>query len=541
MEGGGERKRKAGIELDWSKLLPLNDDEPPPTVVREASVAEKRKPRTADVMILGEEDESDSCVYLQNISDTDLTNKIDRAKKMLGQSFTREKLRDDGKKLQANLRRLEVEKANRKCKKATTLADKSTFVGATDDLASHGVPTSVSASQSEFASRFCSILDDKRPTKSFTEELSTLNRCDSKRANIQFLAQRTNKIGLSSRQAPFKSPNYLSVHTNDSSQSNGEHFRSHSRSPSPRRPDKDFSDFLEKKKENVQRHQPMRNTKRNNQKTVVLVDEEELEVDAVSQIELVGQSNKETTIYYPSRNDPEAVEICYSDMECLAPESYLSSTIMNFYIRYLQKLTSPRTAKRCDYHFFSTYFYKKLKQDVFNKVFGRVKSLLMDKETYMKFRRCLHWSLIIICIPNKEDDSGPIILHLDSLGLHFSKSIFSDVKSFLVEEWKFLRQEELLPELPIPDNVWDKLSRRIDEKVIEVPQQRNEYDCGLFVLFFMERFLEVAPERLKKEDLDMFGKQWFRPEEASGLRINISNILKEEFENACGATCKLDR
>ncbi|KAL6547285.1 hypothetical protein OROMI_023006 [Orobanche minor] len=484
MEGGGERKRKAGIELDWSKLLPLDDDEPPPTVVREASVAEKRKPQTADVMMLGEEDESDNCLYLQNISDTDLTNKIDRVKKMLGQSFTREKLRDDGKKLQASLRRLEAEKANRKCKKATTLADKSTFVGATDDLASHGVPTSVSASQSEFASHFCSILDDKfkqRPTKSFTEELSTLNRCDSKRANRQFLAQRTHKIGLSSRQAPFKSPNYLSVHTNDSSQSNGEHFRSHSRSPSPRRPDKDFSDFLEKKKENVQRHQPMRNTKRNNQKTVVLVDEEELEVDAVSQIELVGQSNKETTIYYPSRYY----------MECLAPESYLSSTIMNFYIRYLQKLTSPRTAKRCDYHFFSTYFYKKLKQDVFNK---------MDKETYM-----------------------------------------NDVKSFIVEEWKFLRQEELLPELPIPDNVWDKLSRRIDEKVIEVPQQRNEYDCGLFVLFFMERFLEVAPERLKKEDLDMFGKQWFRPEEASSLRINISNILKEEFENASGATCKLDR
>lgn len=33
------------------------------------------------------------------------------------------------------------------------------------------------------------------------------------------------------------------------------------------------------------------------------------------------------------RDDPESVEICYSDMESLAPEAYLSSTIMNFYIR----------------------------------------------------------------------------------------------------------------------------------------------------------------------------------------------------------------
>ncbi|GER54831.1 sentrin/sumo-specific protease [Striga asiatica] len=152
-----------------------------------------------------------------------------------------------------------------------------------------------------------------------------------------------------------------------------------------------------------------------------------------------------------------------------------------------------------------------------------------------------HWSLIIICIPNKEDESGPIILHLDSLGLHSSKSIIQDIKSFLVEEWKFLCQEEVLPELPIPDNIWDNLPRRIDEKVIEVPQQRNEYDCGIFVLFFMERFLEDAPERLKKKDLDMFGKQWFKPEEASSLRRKIRNILKEEFLSANGGdTCKLD-
>ncbi|KAL3631031.1 hypothetical protein CASFOL_024015 [Castilleja foliolosa] len=260
---------------------------------------------------------------------------------------------------------------------------------------------------------------------------------------------------------------------------------------------------------------------------------------------------EETTIYYPSRDDPEAVEIRNSDMECLAPRSYLSSPIMNFYIRYLQKPTSPGTRKRCDYHFFNTFFYKKLKQDVFNK-FGKETSFskfrrwwkgvnIFEKAyIFLPIHESLHWSLIIICIPNKEDESGPIILHLDSLGLHNSNSICRDVKRFLIEEWKFLRQEDVLPELPIPDNIWDKLSQRIDEKVIEVPQQRNEYDCGLFVLFFMERFLLEAPERLKKKDLDMFGKQWFNPEEASGLRRKISYLLKEVFKNANGGSCELD-
>ncbi|MCD9639826.1 hypothetical protein HAX54_024569 [Datura stramonium] len=38
---------------------------------------------------------------------------------------------------------------------------------------------------------------------------------------------------------------------------------------------------------------------------------------------------------------------------------------------------------------------------------------------------------------------------------------------------------------------------------IHVPQQRNEYDCGLFVLFFVERFIEEVHGRVKKKDFTM--------------------------------------
>ena len=37
----------------------------------------------------------------------------------------------------------------------------------------------------------------------------------------------------------------------------------------------------------------------------------------------------------------------------------------------------------------------------------------------------------------------------------------------------------------------------------QVPQQKNDCDCGLFVLYFIERFIEEAPDRLKRKDLDM--------------------------------------
>ncbi|KAK4402800.1 Ubiquitin-like-specific protease 1D [Sesamum angolense] len=463
MEGGGQRKRKAGpIALDWGKLLPSDhkDDEPPPPIEVIEAKAEKSKPLVEVTMEGGGEESNE---YAQKMSDKDLIETITRLKNNLGRLSS--SLPDGGEKYRVSLKRHEAEferrrllKDDDKCKKGTPLADESTCTGATDDLSPRGVPPSSPASQSSFALHFCSKLDDKK----------------------------TQKTGLSSRQAPFKSPSHLSVKNDECLQSSGGQLGSHSSTASPYQSEKDVSGCFSKK-ENAPRFQSTLNSRRNKgpihlavmefdrknkvaknliarvlfHKTVVLLDEEELEFDVINQADQVGQSSEETRIYYPSR--------------------------------YLQKPTSPKARSRCDYHFFNTYFYEKLKRDVLNKI---------DKETsFVKFRRWwkgvnifekayiflpinenLHWSLVIICIPNKEDESGPIILHLDSLGLHTSKLIFNDVKSFLIEEWKFLRKEDVVHELPIADNIWDKLSRRIDEKVIEVPQQRNEYDCGLFVL-----------------------------------------------------------
>ncbi|KAL7133073.1 hypothetical protein ABFS83_12G116500 [Erythranthe nasuta] len=553
MEGGGERKKK--LEIDWNALLPhgdKDDDEllPSVEVIKEAA-AEKSESGEEVVM---EESPKDPSLGL--LDDKALMEKFTRVKRNLASM----KLCDGGKKLRRNLETIEAEVKRRKsgkvddnCKKAIPVDDESTATGATDSLSSRGAQPSMPPSQSLFGSKFCSKLDDDKSSKPFEKELSTLNCSNHRnmRENRPFSSHGTHRIGLSSRTTPFRSPSprHLSVNVDDPPQSNGELSGRHSSAPSPQQSAEDLPSYFTKKE--IAHSQPTRNPRRNNQKTVVLVDEEELEVDEISHADQVGRSNKEARIYYPSRDDPEAFEICYSDMECLAPETYLSSPIMNFYIRYLQKPTSPMGRKRCDYHFFNTYFYKKLKRDVLTKI---------DKETsFKKFRRWWkgvnifekayiflpiheshHWSLVIICIPNKEDESGPIILHLDSLGMHISKSIFSDVRSFIIEEWNFLRREEVLPELPIADNIWNRLSRRIDEKIVQVPQQSNEYDCGLFVLFFMERFIDEAPARLKKEDIGMFGKQWFRPQEASSLRKKISSLLRDEFKKADEGICELD-
>ncbi|XP_024186880.1 ubiquitin-like-specific protease 1D isoform X2 [Rosa chinensis] len=244
------------------------------------------------------------------------------------------------------------------------------------------------------------------------------------------------------------------------------------------------------------------------------------------------------SIYYPSRDDPDSVEICYKHIKCLDPQTPLTSPVMNFYIRYLHQQAS---SSRATFHFFNTFFYNKLrnvvseqknnKKNPFDKLRRWWKGVHLLQKAYILIpvNDMFHWSLVIICIPDKEE-SQPIVLHLDSSGLHCSRSIFQNITSFLKEECCYLDHEAGLSDLPI-SGYWKYLCDHIEEKVLEVPQQKNHYDCGLFVLLFMERFIEEAPERLQKKDLAVFGRHWFKPEEASILRSKIRKLLMEKFRN----------
>ncbi|XP_010473210.1 PREDICTED: ubiquitin-like-specific protease 1D [Camelina sativa] len=288
---------------------------------------------------------------------------------------------------------------------------------------------------------------------------------------------------------------------------------------------------------------PSHGSKRRKQSddTVINVDEEEPRTPTVEEQAVELPEGLQEDICYPSRDDPNFVQVCLKDLECLAPREFLTSPVMNFYIRFLQQQISSSNQISADCHFFNTYFYKKLSDAVTYK--GNDKAAF-----FVKFRRWwkgidlfrkayifipihedLHWSLVIVCIPDKKDETGITILHLDSLGLHSRRSIVENVKRFLKDEWHYLNQDGNLSDLPISEKVWKNLPRRISEADIQVPQQKNDFDCGPFVLFFIKRFIEEAPQRLERKDLGMFDKKWFRPDEASALRIKIRNTLIELF------------
>ncbi|PUZ54881.1 hypothetical protein GQ55_5G167100 [Panicum hallii var. hallii] len=273
-------------------------------------------------------------------------------------------------------------------------------------------------------------------------------------------------------------------------------------------------------------------------KDVVLLDDDDDTEHARSTADVeISNKRDESKIYYPSRIDPEAVELTYSDMKCLEPEEYLKSPVINFCLQYLKK-----SRHRGDLYMFNTYFYSKLEEALstlgdrdsqFSKLRRWWRNVDIFKKAYiiLPINEMMHWSLIIVCMPTKEGDSGPIMLHLDSLGLHNSQKLFDTVARYLEAEWRHLQKDSSY-DIPFSGMIWKRLSRNIKGEKVEVPRQRNEYDCGLFMLHYIDKFIQEAPERFTKESLGMFGRKWFCHEEASWLREGVRARLFDLFQSA---------
>lgn len=535
---GEEKSKKRPLDLDsnWDVIMGRDDGEPPPLVIVKNTPQPQPQPTPSQ-----RED-------FASISDKKLEEQIERNKihvMKLGPT-----LPDKGEKLQLTIKAMEEELDQRKHRHPAQMdvaeCEKHRNSTASNGFGQKDASSQVKNSKSQFSTIFSRKMEentDCRVGNAFDKELTTLGHCNRQkmRSNGRSWKKRKQNIQSSSRQLPFQCAS-VSLNGERRGPANGDqkgkasaHLLHHN--------SENFSTNSSKKKDDC-RVLPSYGSRHRKDPTVVVLDEDEPQLGTTELAKELAEHMKDAKISYPSRDDPASVEIAYKDMDCLAPEAFLTSPIMNFYIRYIRLQASPANKVTCDYHFFNTFFYKKLEQAISYKG--------SDKESFfVKFRRWwkgvnifekayilipihddLHWSLVIICFPDKKDESGPIILHLDSLGFHCSSTVFSNIKSYLKEEWRFMNQEVVPTDFPIPDRIWKHLDRRIEDKIIAVPQQKNDYDCGLFVLFFMERFIQEAPERLKKRDLAMFGKKWFRPEEASDLRKKIRAILMDEFQNA---------
>ncbi|KAH0921132.1 hypothetical protein HID58_021150 [Brassica napus] len=281
--------------------------------------------------------------------------------------------------------------------------------------------------------------------------------------------------------------------------------------------------------------------------------------DLDDEVEVSGENLHQQKRYFPRfdepfeeviypKGDPDAVSICKRDVELLQPETFVNDTIIDFYINYLKNQIQAEERQRL--HFFNSFFFRKLAdldKDPSSIADGKAAFLRVRKWTrkvdmfgkdyiFVPVNFNLHWSLIIICHPGEVanctdldfDDSTkvPCILHMDSIkGSH--AGLKNLVQSYLCEEWKERHKET-------SDDI---SSRFMDLRFVslELPQQENSYDCGLFLLHYLELFLAEAPKNFSPFKIynasNFLYLNWFPPAEASLKRTLIEKLIFELLEN----------
>ncbi|KAJ0586246.1 putative Ulp1 peptidase [Helianthus annuus] len=252
-------------------------------------------------------------------------------------------------------------------------------------------------------------------------------------------------------------------------------------------------------------------------------------------------------IIYP-KGDVDAVSISKRDVDLLLPDTFVNDTVIDFYIKYLKNKIKPEEKHR--FHFFNSFFFRKLADPekgpldasegkaAFQRVrkWTRKVNLFEKDYVFIPINYNYHWSLIVMChlgevATYKDEDvtkltKVPCVLHMDSIrGSH--TGLKGLMQSYLKEEWKGRLQEEASEDISSKfDNI-----RFIS---LELPQQPNTSDCGLFLLHYVELFLEQAPTYFNPfhitKSVNFLNVDWFPPAEASLKRTVIQKLVYDLLE-----------
>ncbi|OAP04127.1 hypothetical protein AXX17_AT3G42600 [Arabidopsis thaliana] len=147
--------------------------------------------------------------------------------------------------------------------------------------------------------------------------------------------------------------------------------------------------------------------------------------------------------------------------------------------------------------------YKSENHNIRSSVFDSVKTkqIFSKKYVFLPIVYWSHWTLLIFCNFGEDLDSDKTcMLFLDSLQTtDSSQRLEPDIRKFVLDIYRAEGRTEdssLVDEIPF--------------YVPMVPQQTNDVECGSFVLYYIHRFIEDAPENFNVEDMPYFLKEdWF--------------------------------
>ncbi|KAI8147740.1 hypothetical protein BJV82DRAFT_593174 [Fennellomyces sp. T-0311] len=265
-------------------------------------------------------------------------------------------------------------------------------------------------------------------------------------------------------------------------------------------------------------------------------DEEAMERHDISPPR-ADQNEQRVLFHYPT-STPGGVTVIREDANRLMDGEMLNDSIIDFYVKWLLETMGRDNTENV--HIFNTFFYARLKQVTKGDPYESVKKWttkinLFEKDTiFVPINECSHWYLIVICnakrcIPSEgnyidlsdddNDDSKAVIYSLDSMGIsrraaanRIIKYLQSAAKDRLgIEESRFKKPK------------YQKAT---------VPLQPNAYDCGIYVLHFIETFLinpvKVIPALTQKELDDNIWQQKVIDEKRSYITELIAGLCQDQ-------------
>ncbi|NXC50446.1 SENP5 protease, partial [Penelope pileata] len=174
------------------------------------------------------------------------------------------------------------------------------------------------------------------------------------------------------------------------------------------------------------------------------------------------------------------------DLATLDGQNWLNDQIINMYGELIMDAVPEKV------HFFNSFFHRQLVTKGYNGVKRWTKKVDLFKKTLLLIPIHLevHWSLITVNIPNR------IISFYDSQGIHF-KFCVENIRKYLLTEAKEKNRPEFL-------QGWQTAVTKC------IPQQKNDSDCGVFVLQYCKCLALDQPFQFSQEDMPRVRKRIYK-------------------------------
>lgn len=191
------------------------------------------------------------------------------------------------------------------------------------------------------------------------------------------------------------------------------------------------------------------------------------------------------------------IEITREKLWCLRPRGWLNDEVINLYLELLKKRAKEEPTRFLKCHFFNTFFYKKLAGGKTGYDYESVRrwttlnklgyALLDCDKIFIPIHRDLHWCLAVINMKEKTYE------YLDSFGV-MDFDVLRILATYIMDEVKDKSNIEL------DVSSWQDVS-------VPLRMQHNGWDCGMFMLKFIDFHSRGVSPSFSQEDMEYFRKR----------------------------------